>query len=120
MNEEQAGWETDLVRPYTLTRGRTRTSDGVHVEISAIVQQSAHSRTGHIQPPLGPVELSIWHAAADQLSSVEISARLRLPLGVVRVLIGDLVLAGMVDLGNTTSDGDVQLLRRLINGVRSL
>lgn len=109
--------EDGLVRPYTLTGGRTR-SDGMDVAIQAVVCQSEASL--HVTPPIGPVELEIWQAAADRLSSADISAQLELPLGVVRVLIGDLAAAGHVELGETMSTADAKVIRRLIDGVRAL
>ena len=82
--------EADLVRPFVLTQGRTRTT-GVAV----------------------PVE-------AAQPSSAEISAELDLPVGVVRVLVGDLVAAGLAHIGPTARSDDIKLVRRLIDGVRRL
>ncbi len=109
--------DDNLVRPYTLTGGRTR-NDVVDVAIQTVICQSATSLT--TTPAVGPVELDIWRAAANRLSSADISAQLDLPLGVVRVLAGDLAIAGHVELGETMSTGDAQLIRRLIDGVRAL
>lgn len=106
-----------LVRPYTLTRGRTR-NEGIDVAIQTVVCQSKASLV--TPPPVGPVEQAIWTVAAGRLSSADISAKLDLPLGVVRVLVGDLAKAGHIELGVTVSAGDAQLLRRLIDGVRAL
>ena len=111
------GDDDSLVRPYALTGGRTR-NEGVEVAIQTVVCQSQAS-IGQV-PPVGPVEFEIWSAAADRLSSADISATLDLPLGVVRVLVGDLAQAGHVELGVTVSTGDAQLIRRLIDGVRAL
>lgn len=106
-----------FVRPYTLTGGRTQ-SDGIFVAVEAAVCQTAGSI---LDPPaLAPVETDIWLIAERRISSAEISALLELPLGVVRVLVGDLVAAGLVDLGETTAVADAQLVRRLIDGVRAL
>jgi len=106
-----------LVRAFTLTGGRTR-NETVQIAIERIVFQSPSSQQS--PPPLGPVETDIWIIAGARLSPAEISARLELPLGVVRVLIGDLVSAGLLDVGRTTTAADGQLVRRLIDGVRAL
>jgi hypothetical protein len=66
------------------------------------------------------VETEIWTAAAGQLSVAEISGRLGLALGVVRVLVGDLAGVGLIELGPTAGSGDAELVRRLIDGVRAL
>ena len=106
-----------LVRPYTLTGGRT-TSDASAVPVEAIVRQTPGSADR--LPPLGPVEGDIWEAAGDGQSSFELSARLGLPLGVVRVLVGDLAGGRLVDVGQTADNADVALVRRLIDGVNAL
>lgn len=109
--------EDSLVRAFTLTGGRTR-NDDVHVAVQSVVCQSARSLAA--PPVLAPVETEIWRVAEHRLSAAEISARLELPVGVVRVLVGDLVTAGLLDLGRTVSRGDAKLVRRLIDGVRAL
>ena len=106
-----------LVRAFTLTGGRTQNKE-VAVPIQSVVCQSQASLAA--PPTLAPVESEIWRVAGDRLSSAEISYRLELPLGVVRVLVGDLVTAGLVTVGKTTATGNAQLVRRLIDGVRSL
>lgn len=106
-----------FVRSFTLTGGRTR-NDRVEVAIHTVVCQSSTSQS--LPPKLAPVETDIWIAAGDRLSPAEMSSRLGIPLGVVRVLVGDLVTDGLVDLGKTTSTGDAKLVRRLIDGVRAL
>lgn len=47
------------------------------------------------------------------------AAALEVPAGVARVLIGDLVVTGMMSISRPT-DTNEQLIRRLIDGVRSL
>lgn len=106
-----------LVRPYTLTRGRTRPR-GDTIPVEAIVCQRGGWRRS--QPDLRPVEAEIYRLAGERLSAAEMSHRLRLPLGVVRVLIGDLVASGHLLLGPTALGGDIPLIRRLIHGLRAL
>ena len=103
----------DLVRPFTLTGGRTE-PDGPSVGVETIVCR------GRRQPTGGPIETEIWHLAAEQISAAEISHRLRLPFGVVRVLVSDLTAAGHLRLGQTAAVGDVTLIKRLIDGIRAL
>jgi len=120
VGSHEAGFDADddqLVRPYTLTGGRTR-NEGIDVAIQSVICQSKASLV--TPPPVGPVEQAIWSVAAGRLSSADISAKLDLPLGVVRVLVGDLAEAGHIEVGVTVSSGDAQLLRRLIDGVRAL
>lgn len=109
--------EDSLVRAFTLTGGRTR-NESIQIAIECLVYQSLPSQQS--PPSLGPVETDIWTTAGERLSPAEISAHLELPLGVVRVLVGDLVTGGLLDVGRTTDAGDRQLVRRLIDGVRAL
>ena len=56
------------------------------------------------------------------LSVAEVAARLLLPVGVARVLVGDLVAANAVtvDVGAQDAANDVALLERLLDGIRAL
>jgi Protein of unknown function (DUF742) len=75
-------------------------------------------------PPSAPSEAaSILTLCRDPMSIAELAARARVPVGVARVLVGDLAALGLVDLG-TTAAGDEQdniaLLERLLDGIRAL
>jgi len=59
----------------------------------------------------------------DLLSIAEVSARLDLPLGVARVLIGDMAEQGLVILHRPTTVGDrpdLALLQRVLYGLHQL
>jgi hypothetical protein len=109
--------EDRLVRPFIVTQGRTR-PDGLRVPVEAAVSQSLSSRA--TEPELGPTEMQIWLAAARQPSSAELAAQFDLPLGVVLVLVADLVTAGLAELGLIAQPGDIEVVRRLIDGIRRL
>ena len=55
-------------------------------------------------------------------SAAEISARLRLPLGVARVVLGDLVDEGYLALNTRSATGrpDLRLLERVLDGLQAL
>ena len=55
-------------------------------------------------------------------SAAEISARLRLPLGVARVVLGDLVDEGFVAQNTRSATGrpDLRLLERVLDGLQAL
>jgi hypothetical protein len=113
---DEADHYLSLVRPFTLTGGRTR-GVGVAVAVETIVAQS---RTPSVAVTLGPVEAEIWRLADQHPSAAEIATRLDLPFGVVRVLVSDLVATGHLYVGRTAPVRDVNLIERLIDGVRSL
>ena len=57
------------------------------------------------------------------VSLAELAARLPLPVGAVRVLVGDLTVAGAVavrDAAAPDAATDVNLLKRLLDGIRAL
>jgi hypothetical protein len=59
----------------------------------------------------------------DVVSVAEIAAKLRVPLGVVRLLVGDMVEQGLVDLHRPAQFDDrpdLSLLERVLYGLRQL
>ncbi|WP_326567785.1 DUF742 domain-containing protein [Amycolatopsis rhabdoformis] len=87
--DEAAG---PLVRPYTITSGRTP-AEGAQLDVSTQVMtlQSEQEPTG-----LGPEHVAILRLCRRPLSVAEIAVYVKLPLGVVRVLCGDLIERGLV------------------------
>jgi Protein of unknown function (DUF742) len=120
-------WERDdteepqLVRPYTLTAGRT--DSRIDLPLEAPIETLASTK-----PPRWPgndVRGQILTLGAGNPSVAEIAAVLSLPLGVARVLIGDLVTQGYLrvhtTLGDSTTDDDRrELIGRTLRGLRAL
>lgn len=110
-----------LVRPYRLTDGRT--DSHVHLPLEAPVRTlSAASAPSW---PASDVRARILLLGQHSPSVAEIAARLSLPLGVARVLIGDLVSDGYLrvhtTLGDTASvDERRELIGRTLRGLRAL
>ena len=109
--------EPDAVRPYFVTQGR------VHDDLSGFETVYALTPSG----AAGLTLLSFEHRDIAELcrtpqSVVEISALLRLPLGVATVLTRDLAAQGYLIAGTTTVDpaSDPSLIMRLINAVHAL
>ena len=113
--------EPSLVRPYTLTAGRT--DAGVELPLEASV-----GAVDPAQPPRWPgndVRGQILSLCAARPSVAEIAAHLSLPLGVARVLVGDLVVQGYVRVHATlgeaaTADEQRELIGRTLRGLRAL
>jgi len=125
MTEEGAGRMDGLprrmvVRPYVLTRGRTTSALGalaMHAPVLATVTPEQLGRTGT------PEDRRIIELCQTPTSVAELAARLETPVGVVRVLVGDLVeahLATVRDVENRAEHRDVRLLERLLEGIRAL
>ncbi len=110
-----------LVRPYALVRGRTRAAATAQIPVEAIVVTEPGADAG---------ALLLERAAIVRLcrrpqSVVEVSARLALPVGVVRVLVGDLAAEGFVHVNlplDRAADGSVDrvLLERVLAGLEAL
>ena len=87
------------VRPYALTRGRTRSAGTVSLPLEALVQGLARPSVSDTMEKRRILEL-----CADKFESVaEIGAHLRLPVGVVRVVVGDLLESGQVRVHGLTA-----------------
>jgi hypothetical protein len=128
MDEVRDAWESDepgveanLVRPYTLTGGRTNARVDLPLEAPIRTMESGPAPRW----PGNDVRAKILGLGIDSPSVAEIAARLSLPLGVARVLIGDLVMQGYLrvhtTLGeSTTTDERRELIGRTLRGLRAL
>lgn len=109
-----------LVRPYMLTRGRTSSSLGVfelHAPVLALVT------LGQLAKGATPEDRRIVELCQTPMSVAELAARLGAPVGVLRVLVGDLVVAHMLQVRQAEDRAehrDVQLLERLLEGIRAI
>ena len=108
--------QSTALRPFVITAGRTNGADpniGMETQVT-------------VNPAAAPVRLSpemraIVSLCGEPLSVAEISARLRLHLGVTRILVGDLRASGQLDvhvLDNETPDPET--IMRVIRGLRSI
>ncbi len=105
------------VRPYAITGGRTRAR--TELDLEAIVYRTPQGeRTTSLPLERG----QIMALLVTPQSTAEISARLRLPLGVTRVVLGDLVDEGYVAVNNRSATGrpDLRLLERVLDGLQAL
>ncbi|GAB2781446.1 DUF742 domain-containing protein [Streptomyces daliensis] len=162
-----------VVRPYAMTRGRTRSSTGQHrLDLIALViaespdgaadaagadstdgAPGAHPNGNGTGPygdtgfpygdedpygddlPYGDADLHAYRTLAPEhldivklcraspQSVAELAAELDLPVGVVRVLIGDLIDAELVRVSRPVPPAelpDESILREVINGLRAL
>ncbi len=113
--------EASLVRPYTLTAGRTDTPVDLPLEAPL---QTLESALFHQWPP-NDVRGKIVQFCVNAPSVAEVSSQLDLPLGVARVLVGDLVTSGYLRVQATltersTRDERRELIGRTLRGLRAL
>jgi hypothetical protein len=101
------------VRPFILTAGRVESTDPyIGLESQVTTLSVAH----HLAPELR----AILELCTDPQSVAEISARLRLHLGVTQILVGDLRAAGLVDVHTVDITHDPDIILRVIHGLRAL
>ena len=117
MTEDFAGLPSgDFVRPFVITGGRTRPPDR-RLQVETVV--AATGERGEVE--LAFESASILELCSYPLSIAELGARLRLPVGVVRVLVGDLVAEGLLTVHYTDPvEIELSTLRRMIDRVRAL
>lgn len=110
-----------LVRPYAVTRGRTRPR--LEIAIEALVETTPRGRR---DAGSGSREQQVIAGLCDShvQSLAEIAAQLRLPLGVARVLVADMAEDGLVVVYEPTAIEDdvvgTDLLERVLSGLRRL
>jgi hypothetical protein len=115
------------VRPYALTGGRTRFGHVLLVETFVATIDGPQARpeltSGGIGAGVMPELRAIVELCRRMRSVAEISALLRIPLGVVRVLLSDLADQGRIRVygtGNAPGQPDRALLERVLSGLRKL
>jgi Protein of unknown function (DUF742) len=107
------------VRPYAMTGGRTRPTHDAPLEIESLVSTTSVGQT----PKLTVEQRAIAVLCHDLLSIAEVSARLHLPLGVVRILVGDMADEHLVMVHRPAHPGDrpeQDLLERVLDGLHSI
>lgn len=110
-----------LVRPYAVTRGRTEPLRDIAIESVLITTYAGIQEArfaGHDKQRIAMI------CDGRPLSLAEIAAYTRLPLGVARVLVADMVADGLLALhGATLSEvyeERMELLERVLSGLRRL
>ena len=119
---EQGGVEAgaSAVRPYAWTRGRTKSGLDLAIEALVSTSQRAKDQIGLLQ-----VEHRAVAELCEQTRSVaEVAALLSIPLGVARVVLGDMAGLNLVTVHQTASSAgnepDLALMERVLSGLRRL
>ncbi len=105
-----------LLRPYAITGGRTDAPEFLHLES----QLRCTERTD-----LAPVQR--WEAArivemaVRPIALIEVAARIGLPVGVAKVVIGDLIDQGALTMGHRPPEPSFSsLLEKVLDGLDRL
>ena len=115
--DEEAG---PVVRPYAVIRGRTKPT-GESLDLIAMVTST------RLPPPdpwqLDPEHFSLLRRCRVPMSVADLASDLDLPLGVVRILLGDLRDLGLIAIRRPVSPAllhDPRILREVADGLRRL
>ncbi|MFB9177864.1 DUF742 domain-containing protein [Dactylosporangium sucinum] len=109
-----------VVRPYAMTGGRVVPASGGFDVVAMVVASRAADGGGF---GLQPEHRAILAWAREPLAVAELSAHLDLALGVVRVLLGDLLGQGLIELYQPPVSAGLpseHVLRAVIDGLRAL
>ena len=121
MSPPDGTWYDDdagaLVRPYAMTRGRTSSHQSDLELITLVVAIGQVTRA--VAVTLDPESQQILAICRQPTSIAEISADLRLPLSVVKILLGDLIEKNLVMFRSAVTP-NIQVLQAVINGIRRL
>lgn len=109
-----------LVRPYVVTGGRTKPTGEV-IELDSTIR--ATDLPPEDDGRSSPETHRIVAICRRPTALAEVAARAALPVGVVRVLVGDLLIAGVLDVQRgapVDAPTDPRLLKKLLHGIRAL
>jgi hypothetical protein len=107
-----------VVRPYAVTKGRTQSA--TMFGLIDVVMATGEWPHEHFRP--GPEHRRILDVCCRPIPVVDLTSEVDLPLGVVRVLLGDLAAVGMLRIVSAQQQPvpDQRLLRMVLDGLESL
>lgn len=117
--DEAAG---PLVRPYALTAGRSgMPREELDLITTIVAARPASTLDADMDAELGSESTRIIGMCQRPLSVAEVSSQLKLPVGIVRVLLGDLLQRGLLyKRSGAGSPPNKDAFKAVINGLRSL
>lgn len=115
--DQDPGTRPRSVRPYVITGGRTRSRRNLAFEtlVSAVPRAEVA-----VEDSMSIEERQALELCGGPRSVVEIAALLRVPIGVSRVLLGDLAERGLVVVHDSADTGGPEVLHRILFALRDL
>lgn len=109
-----------VVRPYAVTKGRTQPRGEQPFGLIDVVIATGERPPAHFRP--GPEHRRILSLCRRPTPIADVIFEIDLPIGVVRVLLGDLAGEGMIRVIFTQSEPGTEqrLLRMVLDGLESL
>jgi hypothetical protein len=107
-----------VVRPYAVTKGRTESATAFG--LIDVVMATGKRPSEQFRP--GPEHRRILGVCRRPVPVVDLTSEIDLPLGVVRVLLGDLAEDGMLRIVSAQRQpvSDHRLLKMVLDGLESL
>jgi hypothetical protein len=108
------------VRPYTVTRGRTRPR-GDKLDLIVMLESTGIPISPRLR--LDPEHRTLLGLCRRPIAFADLASEVDLPVGVVRVLVDDLRDENLLRVLRPTPTGnapDELVLRKLLNGLRAL
>jgi Protein of unknown function (DUF742) len=110
-----------VVRPYALTKGRTRPGRA-DLGLIDLVSAACRTATDVRGLGLGPEHKALIRLCQRPATVADLASEIDLPLGVVRVLLSDLCDSGLVSVVSSAQDDgpDENVIRSVLDGLRAL
>jgi uncharacterized protein DUF742 len=118
--DRQAG---PVVRPYTLTGGRTEPASGPVLDLIAVVVAAGRAERSEDLVGLSPENRRILRLCRTPVTLADVASAIGLPVGVVRVLLADLILQRRIRVMDGPPAGEhpsADLLKEVLHGLRTL
>ncbi|GGS37156.1 MULTISPECIES: DUF742 domain-containing protein [Actinokineospora] len=115
-----AAEQAAIVRPYAWTRGRTRSNFELRLETMVSTSPRAADASAFAESE----HRAIGELCREPRSVAEVATLLGAPLGVAKVLLGDMAQLGLVTVHKTATGGanraHLVLMERVLSGLRRL
>jgi hypothetical protein len=120
VTDEDLVADAAMVRPYAWTRGRTKST--VDLRIETMVSTSEHGE--NIEALTQTEHRAVAGLCGEPRSVAEVATLMAVPLGVAKVLLGDMAGLGLVIVHKTATGGankaHLMLMERVLSGLRRL
>jgi uncharacterized protein DUF742 len=120
VTDEDLVADAAMVRPYAWTRGRTKST--VDLRIETMVSTSEHGE--NIEALTQTEHRAVAGLCGEPRSVAEVATLMAVPLGVAKVLLGDMAGLGLVIVHKTATGGankaHLTLMERVLSGLRRL
>jgi hypothetical protein len=112
-----------VVRPYALTGGRTDPVGDTVLDLISVIAATGPAPAAAKSHGLSPEHRKLIGLCQEPMTVADAAADIALPLGVVRVLLGDLVQQKLITVQPRRAvrpQASPDLLREVLDGLRSL